>query len=302
MKDPYLVLGVGRDAKQDEIRRVYRRLAKENHPDLHPGDKGAEARYKEIAAAYAIVGDEAKRALFDSGKIDASGAERPQQAEREFYRSYAEGEPGFKYERRQQGGGGTDDVFDDLFGGRAGGFKMRGPDASYGLAVDFLEAIKGAKKRVTMPDGKVLDISIPRGLKDGQVLRLRGQGHPGIGGGPTGDALVEIQVRPHPLFRRDGNDIRSSLPVTPGEALAGARVAAQTLSGPVELTIPRGSNGGTVLRLRGKGVEGAGGAGDHFMELRIVLPDAADEELVRCVTEWEAKHPFVPGKAEGARS
>ena len=302
MADPYQILGVTRDATQDEIRKAYRRLAKTNHPDLNPGDKGAEARFKEIASAYDIVGDEKKRARFDSGEIDASGAER-QQPEREFYREHAEAGPGFRYARRWEANGHDDneDLFAGLFGTRSQGTKARGGAVHYTFSVEFTEAINGAKKRVVMADGKALEITIPAGLKDGQTLRLRGQGQPGLGGGEPGDALIEIHVNPHPILRRDGNNIRSTLPVTPGEALAGAKVRVATVSGDVELAVPKGSNTGTILRLRRKGVTSAGGNGDHLVELQVMLPNHPDEELVRCITEWEAKHAFDPRKRQGAQ-
>jgi DnaJ-class molecular chaperone len=303
MADPYQVLGVSREATQEEIRKAFRRLAKENHPDLHPGDKEAEARFKNIAAAYDILGDEKKRARFDSGEIDASGAERSPQAERGSYRQHAEAGPGFKYERHWSGTAGDDgDLFAELFGARGAAARARGSDIGYTLSVEFIEAVNGAKKRVVMADGKTLDITIPAGLKDGQTLRLRGQGNPGIGGASPGDALVEIHVKPHALFRRDGNDIRSTLAVTPGEALAGARVRVATVSGPVDLAVPKGSNTGKIMRLRGKGVASSSGKGDHLVELQVVLPDHPDDELVRSITEWEAKHPYDPRKREGAPS
>ena len=297
MADPYEVLGISREATQEEIRKAYRRLAKDSHPDLHPGDKSAEARFKEIAAAYDILGDEKKRARFDRGEIDASGAER-QQPEREFYRQHAEAGPGFKYERRWQGSGpeDEDELFTQIFGQRRAGARARGSDVGYTMAVEFTEAVNGAKKRVTMADGKTLDIAIPAGLQDGQILRLRGQGRPGLKGGESGDALVEVHVTPHPIFRRDGDNIRSVLPITPGEALAGATVQAPTVSGPVQLRVPKGSNTGSILRLRGKGVTSPHGRGDQLLELRVVLPAHADEELVRSLTEWEAKHPYDPRK------
>jgi DnaJ-class molecular chaperone len=303
MADPYEVLGVGREATQEEIRKAYRRLAKDSHPDLHPGDKGAEARFKDIAAAYDILGDEKKRARFDSGEIDASGAER-QQPEREFYRQHAEAGPGFKYERRWQESGPDDesDLFTQIFGRRSAGVGARGSDVGYTMSVEFTEAVNGAKKRVTMADGKTLDIAIPAGLQDGQILRLRGQGRPGLSGGEPGDALVEVHVAPHPIFHRDGNNIRSVLPVTPGEALAGAMVRVPTVSGPVQLRVPKGSNTGSILRLRGKGATSPQGKGDHLLELRVVLPEHPDEELVRSLTEWEAKHPYDPRKQQGDRA
>ena len=302
MADPYQTLGVGRSATQDEIRKAYRRLAKKNHPDLHPSDKGAEARFKAIASAYDIVGDEKKRARFDSGEIDASGVEQ-QRPEREFYRQHAEAGSPFKYEQRWSGPGydDPDDLFAGIFGARSQRTKARGADVHYTFPVEFTEAINGAKKRVVMADGKSLEITIPAGLKDGQTLRLRGQGQPGLGDSEPGDALVEIHIKPHTIFRREGNNIRSTLPVTPGEALAGAKVRIATVSGPVELAVPKGSNTGKIMRLRGKGVPSTGGKGDHLVELQVMLPDHPDDELVRCITEWEAKHAFDPRKRQGAQ-
>ncbi len=302
MADPYLILGVSSKATQDDIKKAYRLLAKKSHPDLHPGDKAAESRFKEIASAYDIVGDDKKRARFDSGEIDASGSERPQQPDRETYREHAEAHPGFKYARQWNGSGQDDgDLFAELFGVRKRD-KARGSDLRYAFSVDFVEAIVGGKRRVVMPDGKALDITIPAGLKDGQTLRLRGQGEPGFGGGEPGDVLVEISILPHPLFRRDGSTIRSVMPVTAGEAMAGAKVPAATVTGDVQLTVPKGSNSGTVLRLRGKGVPSKAGPGDHLVELRVVLPGHPDDEFVQSITEWEAKHPYNPRTAQGGQS
>lgn len=300
MADPYQILGVSREAKADEIRKAYRGLAKQNHPDLHPGDKAAEARFKEISSAYAIVGDETKRKLFDSGAIDGSGADVHHAPERETYRQHAEGPPDFKYDHQWSGGanGLDEDLFAELFG-RRGRSSTRGANINYTLAVSFLEAVNGTKKRVVMGDGKALDLAIPAGLKDGQTLRLRGQGQPGVGGAGVGDALVEIHVDPHPLFHRDGNDILSTVPVTLGEALGGAKVPVETVSGTVSLAVPKGSSTGTKLRLRGRGVPSKGGVGDHFVTLSVVLPPAPDDELVASVVAWEAKHPYDPRKGSG---
>ena len=222
MADPYQILGMSREAALDDIRKAYRRLAKKNHPDLNPGDTAAEARFTDIASAYDIVGDEKKRARFDSGEIDASGAERAQQPEREFYHQHAEAQPGSKYEPQSHDSERLDrDLFAELFGAR-GRTKSRGSDARHTFSVEFTEATNGAKKRVVMADGKTLDITIPAGLKDGQTLRLRGEGHPGLGGAEPGDALVQIYVQPHQIFRRDGSNILSLLSVTASEAMAGA--------------------------------------------------------------------------------
>jgi DnaJ-class molecular chaperone len=310
MANPYEVLGVKREATQAEIRKAYLRLAKKNHPDLHPGDKAAEARFKEISAANDIVGDEKKRAAFDRGEIDASGAQQQhRRPERETYRQHAETWPGFKYERHGGNGAGShqfgpdeQDLFADLFGGRAGRAQMRGSDVGYTLSVEFIDAINGSKRRVGMADGKMLDISIPAGVKDGQTLRLRGQGRPGLGGGEPGDVLVEVHVNSHPVFRREGNNIRAILPVTISEALSGAKVPVPTVSGIVQLSVPKGSNTGTVLRLRGKGVPSPTGNGDQLVELQVILPVAPDDDLVRMIAEWEATHPYDPRQRQEHQS
>ena len=309
MDDLYKVLGVARDASDEEIRKAYRKLAKENHPDLNPANPSAERRFKEVAAAYAILGDPEKRKRYDAGEIDETGAQRP---ERRFYREYAEAGPRYKYETRGEFDfADLGDLFSDLFGragARAGpggaAFRMKGTDVRYSLTVDFLEAVNGAKKRVEMPDGKSLDVTIPPGLQDGQMLRLKGQGMPGVGGGPAGDALIEVSVRAHPGFRREGNDVWSVVPITVKEALAGGSVRVDTVTGPVVLKIPRGSNSGRLLRMRGKGVPDprSGQRGDHLVELRVVLPDMPDAELERLITEWEAKHPYDPRQSTGERA
>ena len=319
MADPYTVLGVPRDASQDDIRKAYRRLAKTHHPDLNPGNEEAETRFKEISAAYGILGDEEKRGRFDRGEIDESGTERP--PERPFYRHSAEGEPGFRYYSWSSQDGGEDmgDIFSDLFrnagrgeggfgggttGGGRRGFPIPGADLTYTLTVDFLDAVNGGKKTVTMPDGQQLAITIPAGLKDGQTLRLRGKGQPGLNGGPQGDAMVTINVRDHPMFERDGDTIRSSLDITLGEALSGAKVRAETVSGAVNVSVPQNANTGHTLRLRGKGVmnRSTGKRGDQLIELRIKLPPEPDEELRKLIADWEAKHPYNPREAKETAS
>ncbi|MEX2009228.1 MAG: DnaJ C-terminal domain-containing protein, partial [Dongiaceae bacterium] len=224
MKDPYELLGVPRGASQDEVKRAYRRLAKKLHPDLNPGNKKIEQRFKEVAAAHGLLSNAEKRARFDRGEIDASGAERQG---RTYYRTHAEGGEGAKYRGSAVGDGfgfSPEDLFADLFGKRRAGrtVRVRGADISYAAAVDFVEAALGAKKRVVLADGKTLDVAIPPGTEDGQTLRLKGQGMPGLGGAPPGDAFVEVRVQPHPAFTRQGNDIHVELPVTLPEAVLGA--------------------------------------------------------------------------------
>lgn len=311
MADPYKILGVDRSASQDDIRKAYRKLAKETHPDLNPGNAEAERRFKEIAAANDILGDVDKRKRFDAGEIDDSGAEMPQ---RRYYREYAEADPNMRYHRRAPfGAGAADDAFDaedmfaDLFRNRGrGGEQVRaqGADVHYTLPVEFLDAINGARKTVAMPDGKTLDIEIPAGFREGQLLRLKGQGRPGSGGEPPGDAYVEVQVLPHDEFRRDGFDVHSVLPVTLGEALNGAKVRVDTVDGPVDVKVPKGAKSKTALRLRNKGVprDKAGARGDHLIELAIVPPENPDDELAAFMADWEARHPQHPRQERGGRT
>ncbi|WP_072390335.1 J domain-containing protein [Hyphomicrobium sp. CS1BSMeth3] len=302
MANPYEILGVAPSATQDDIRKAYRKAAKETHPDLNPGKPEAESRFKEINAAYDIIGDADKRKRYDAGEIDETGAER--QPERHFYREYAEADPNMRYSRRgtagAQSGGEADldfDVFADLFRGRGehGGFRMPPRDVRYALEIDFLDAVNGARKVVSMPDGKTLDIAIPAGVDDGQVLRLKGQGLPGSDG-QSGDAYVQISVRPHPGFRREGADIVSELPVSLGEALNGASVRIETVDGQVDVKVPKGAKEGTKLRLRGKGaLRGKSGErGDQLVEIHIVPPEGADEALAQFMAEWEKSHPQQP--------
>ena len=288
-EDPYSVLGVKRDASQEEIRTAYRQLAKKLHPDLNPGDKQAEEKFKQVAAAYDILGDAEKRARFDRGEIDASGQER---ARERYYRDFHG--PGAEEHTYSTSGGFADfmeseDILKEMFGRGGRTLRLRGQDVLYRLPVEFLDAVNGATKRITMPDGGTLDVVIPKGTRDGQVLRLRGKGGPGIGGGEPGDALVETEVAPHRFFTRKGDDIHVELPVSLPEAVLGAKLDVPTPTGPVRMTVPKGANTGTVLRLRAKGVARAGGkAGDEYVTLKVVLPERPDPELEEFVQRWQA--------------
>ena len=223
-QDPYELLGVAKTAIEDEIRKAYRKLAKELHPDLNPGDAGAEERFKEVTAAYDLLSDKDKRARYDKGEIDASGAER---AYEHFYRRYAEADGGGRYASNSgfEDFSGMSDLFSELFARRGGGqgtaFRARGSDLRFSLQVSFLDAANGATRRIVLPEGGTLDLAIPAGTRDGAVLRLKEKGAPGLGGGPPGDALVAIAVADHPVFRREGDDIVLDLPVTIDEAALG---------------------------------------------------------------------------------
>ena len=254
-----------------------------------------------ITAAYDILSDEEKRGRYDRGEIDASGQETPQQR---YYREYAGGQEGARY--RSTAGyediGAFSDLFGDLFGERggmgrgAGGrrFSMRGQDAQYRLEVDFLDAVNGTKTRITLPDGGTLDVTIPPGVTDGQVLRLRGKGAPGLGEGEPGDALIEIGVKPHPVFKREGDDIVVEVPITFDEAVLGGKVEVPTIGGRVSVTVPPGANTGQTLRLKGRGIKSKGGAGDQLVKLSVVLPERIDEDLKSFAERWRQGHRYDP--------
>lgn len=298
--DPYKTLGLTKAATAAEIKKAHRKLVRSSHPDLHPDDAGAEARFKSISAAYDLLKDPATRARFDAGEIDASGAERPP---RQYYRDFADA-PGNPYESRRGFDPGIDpgDIFAEILRQRAGargqtgGFAAQGSDMRYTLDVPFLDAARGAETPITLPDGNSLVVRIPKGCADGQTLRLRGKGGPGLGGGPAGDALITISVRAHPVFRRDGDDIHVTLPITIDEAVLGGKIAAPTLDGPVNVTIPKGASSGRVLRLRGRGIAGAGSKtpGDALIELRIVAPPDPDDSLQEFLTEWRKSQRHDP--------
>lgn len=291
--DPYEILGVSREASQSDIQAAYRRRAKKLHPDLNPGDKKAEHQFKELSGAYEILRDEEKRARFDRGEIDAQGAETPQ---RRYYRDFA----GAEADAYQHGSSFDDAGLDDILGGffsrgSARNFRMRGADIRYAFEIDFLDAVNGAARKVTMPDGRTLEIRIPAGAHDGQILRLRGQGTAGDGGEPAGDALIQLQVRSHPFFRRDGDDIRFDLPISLVEAVNGGKIRVPTPSGPVVASVPENSSSGRTLRLKGKGVAKKNGTkGDVFATLKIMLPDKPDPELKTFVSNWSAGKAFNP--------
>jgi len=296
--DPYIVLGVPRNASDEDIRRAFRKLAKECHPDLHPGNAASAERFKRISGANDIIGDPDKRRQFDRGEIDASGEPR---------RAYAHAHSPGRGPRGARPGGPEDldlgDLFSDFFGGnrsaRAGGFSPRGQDVRYSLEIEFLEAVTGAKKRVTLPDGGTLDLSVPEGVADGQVLRLKGKGAVGFRGAEPGDALVEIKIRPHAQFKRSGEDILLELPITLDEAVLGGKVEVPTPSGRVQLTLPKGTSSGKVFRLRGKGARNlaTGTVGDQLVTIRIVMPDTIDDSLSYFFSEWRQKHKYDAGRS-----
>jgi len=294
--DPYKVLGLNRQASQDDIQKAYRKLAKKHHPDLNPGDRSAEEKFKQVSQAYDLLGDEEKRRRFDRGEIDAQGMERPQHR---YYREYADAAADHPYASRAgfDDFADSDDIFSQFFtrggGDRFRNVRMRGGDIRYHLRVDFLDAVRGARRTLTLPDGSPMDIEIPAGVEDGQVLRVRGKGAPGLNGGEPGDALIEMEIGEHPVFRREGRDIHVDLPISIDEAVLGGKVEVPTPTGNVTMTVPAGASSGRTLRLRGKGVQGRN-KGDELVHLSVVLPERIDPELEDFMRRWREQHRYDP--------
>jgi len=289
--DPYKELGVPRSASKAEIKKAFHKLAKDLHPDRNPGDAAAEERFKRVTAAFDLLGDEEKRAKFDRGEIDADGREQ-------FRGGFGGRGPG------PAGGAGgrfegadLDDIF-EMFGGLGG--RQRGPakgqDIRARMEISLEESITGGTRRIAFSDGRTLDVSIPKGAAEGQVLRLKQQGAPGRQGGPSGDALIEIVVADHPLYRRVGADLHMDAPVSAPDAILGGKVTIQTPDGAVKLKIEKGSNSGQVMRLKGRGAFDAssGKRGDLMARLIVTLPKTVDAELERFAESWRAERPYSP--------
>lgn len=300
--DPYKELGVSRGATADEIKKAFRKLAKELHPDKNPGNTAADERFKRITAAFDLLGDKEKRAKYDRGEIDADG--------REQFRGFGGGPGGgttgspFGHGGGQRGGFENidlDELFGGMFGGGArsggarGGFSPRGADVKATLEISLEDSISGATRRIQFSDGRTLDVAIPKGAADGQVIRLRGQGAPGPSGrSEAGDALITLKIAPHPVFQRDGADLTMDLPVTLSDAVLGGKAPVRTPEGTVSMTIPPGSSSGKVLRLKGRGAFVGGKRGDLLARLMIQLPDEVDEGLKRLAQEMRDRGGYRP--------
>ncbi|MFJ6023382.1 DnaJ C-terminal domain-containing protein [Brevundimonas sp. NPDC092305] len=298
--DPYKELGVARGASQDEIKKAFRKLAKELHPDKNPGNREADERFKRVTAAFDLLGDAEKRAKFDRGEIDADG--------REQFRGgnpFGQGAGGGFGSRGGQAGFENidlDELFGGMFGGGArpgggrggfgGGSVGRGQDVKAMLEISLEDSISGATRRIQFSDGRTLDVAIPKGAGDGQTIRLKGQGAPGRGG-PAGDALIELKVARHPVFTRDGADLTMDQPVALYDAVLGGKVPVRTPEGTVSLTIPKGSNSGKVMRLKGRGAFQNGRRGDLLAKLMIMLPEG-DDRLTRLAETVRDEGPIKP--------
>lgn len=290
-KDYYEILGVPRDASDEEIKKAYRRLTKKYHPDLHPGDKEAEARFKEINEAYSVLGDPKKRKEYDLGGIGfETGAGR----------TYQTGVGGFNFRDFGFDFGGFEEIFSEVFGGRSRRkAPARGSDIEYTLDIDFLQAVKGTDVRITItrPHGKeTVTVKIPPGVKDGSRVRVAGKGDPGMYGGPPGDLYIITRVRPHPYFRVVDNDIYLDVPITIREAILGANIRVPTIDGFTTIKIPPGIQGGQRLRIRGKGVPSPRGEtrGDQYIIVHIAVPKNIDERSRQLIEEFDRINPYDP--------
>lgn len=330
MRDPYDVLGVKKGASEADIKSAYRKLAKKLHPDANKHDPKAASRFAEINAAYEIVGDDEKRKAFDRGEIDADGKPRFQGFEGfgggqpgggaygpggAHFENFNFGADGFQRRARAggfrggpgAGAGGFEDILRNIFSGRAGGgpdlgaqFEPEdfgqpagGQDLHASLTITLPEAATGTAARVQLPTGKSIEVKIPAGLASGQTIRLKGQGWPSPSG-KAGDALIAVNVAPHPVFKPDGADLRLDLPITLYEAVLGGKVRVPTLDGAVELAIPAGTNAGRTFRLKGKGMKSKAGTGDLLATVRIVLPEGSDEEFAALMRKWRDAKPYDP--------
>ncbi len=282
--DPYKVLGVDRSASEAEIKKAHRQKAKDLHPDQNPDDPKKLEAFKQVSQAWDILGDKEKRAKFDRGEIDGDGNHPG------FGGGYPGGGPGGGGQRWETRGGGNPfggaqgDPFEDILSGMFGGGRSRrsgpvkGRDVRYRVTIDFADSVTGARRRMPMADNTALDVNIPAGIESGQTLRLKSQGQASPNGGPPGDALLEVEVKPSSVWERDGKDLRMSVPIDLKIAVLGGSVEVKTPSGPVTLKVPAGSNTGSQLRLRGKGVQ-TSTPGNLYARLEIVLDDPKDDGL-----------------------
>lgn len=311
MKDPYSILGVSRSASEKDIKSAYRKLARQYHPDMHPGDKAAEEKFKEVSGAYDLLSDQEKRRKFDSGVIDANGEPTFRGAYRRPGAGAGAGAGAgsfqdiFREFQNRQGGGGAD-FFSNMFnnfgagaGAGAGAGGPRGPKPEKGAAVnfwlevDFVEAALGTKREVKLPTGRTVNVTIPPGTEDGQSLRLKNQGMPGLHNGPAGDAMIEIHIKPDPIFSAKGKDVHVELAITVPEAVLGAKIEVPTIDGAVALNIPAGSNSGSTLRLRGKGIPDKDDKrGDQYVKIKVMLPEKIDPDFKKFITDWAKDHPY----------
>jgi DnaJ-class molecular chaperone len=301
MTDPYATLGVSKNASLEEIKLAYRKLAKKYHPDLNPGNKEIEAKFKDVAHAFDLIGTKEAKEKFDSGETD----EQKQHMYEEYMRNQGKRRQGPFYHSTQDGSsryssafgeGIDDDIFSSFFGrgGRAQSMDFPGQDEKYQLEVDFKEAALGGEKIITLPNGRKLQVKIPPGIQEGQKLRFKGLGGAGIGKGAPGDAYIEISIKPSPHFIREGQNIISEVPISFFEAIQGAEIEVETIDGPVLLKVPPGVSSGTKLRIKQKGAGAGDKRGNHLVSLKIVMPKDPPPALRQEVAELATRFSYNP--------
>ncbi|MBL4603251.1 MAG: DnaJ domain-containing protein [Emcibacteraceae bacterium] len=297
MRDPYQVLGVSKSTSKADLKKTYRKLAMKLHPDQNPNDEKVSDKFKEVSAAYALLSDEKMKARYDRGEINPDGSEKGFAG----YQQHA-GARGNPYGRTAGAGGfgagfDAEDLFSSLFGGgRARAQRpravKRGQDKTYTINIEFLDAVTGSKKQIKLENGKTLNINIPINVKEGQQIRLKAQGRPGVGGGASGDALIEVHINKHAFYTLKNNDIHMDLPITLEEAILGGKVTIPTISGKIVLSIPKNSNSGKIMRLKGKGATDpkTKKIGDQFVKLMIMLPEKINSDLEKNIKKWSTKN------------
>jgi molecular chaperone DnaJ len=281
-KDFYKILGVAKDAPEAEIKKSYRKLARQFHPDSNPGDAKAEAKFKEISEAFSVLSDSEQRKEYDAVRAMGGGA---------------------RFTAGGQGAGGFEDVFSNLFGGGARGFPggfgggfdfgpAAGVDLTARTSLDFIDSIKGATIKLSLQGMEPLNVKIPAGVQDGQKIKLRGKGRPSPNGGPSGDLIVTVRVKPHPVFTRDGANLRVTVPVTFTEAALGANILVPTLGGePVKLKIHPGIPNGRVLRIQGRGVDAGNTRGDLLATIEVAVPAHLSEKAKKALQDFQEVMP-----------
>jgi DnaJ-class molecular chaperone len=297
-KSPYEILGVTEKATQEEIKKAYRKLAKAHHPDLNPGNKQIENKFKEIAHAYDLIGTPEAKVKFDKGETEEFSSQNNSGQKQNWSSFYNTQQKGGRYSQQFSENFGSDDFFENLFKGSTGhSHEKRKPkyeDVHYQMEVSFRDSILGAEKTITLANGKNVRLKIPAGVTSGAKLRLGGQGEHAETGAIAGDAYIEINVVPEAGWQRHDKDVEMELPISFMEAIMGAEVSTQTLYGPVMLSIPAGVSSGTRLRIKGKGVITKEGAGNQIVILKIVMPKKIQPELKETIKHLAEKFAYNP--------
>ena len=295
MKDPYKILGVSKDATDEDIKKAYRTLAKKYHPDLNPDKKETELKFKEISLAYKQIENKEAREKFEQGIYDDQSANSTARGG-PFYSEFQDGGGRYTYSFD----GNPEDLFSSFFsgfkGGERGGMDIPGQDHLYKMEIDLRDAVIGKEQEIVLADGKRLKVKIPAGISNGEKLRFKNQGGPGIGNGKAGNAYVEILIKPSELFKINGSSLEIEIPLSLDEAVNGAKIKVPTIEGTVNVTIPPGVNTGSRLRIKGKGMPlgKAQGRGDQIVIVRVVLPENLDNEFREFIKNWSKTHSYNP--------